>query len=27
MHALRIAIFDKVLAQRAAFFDRIPSGG
>ncbi|MBA3457535.1 MAG: ABC transporter ATP-binding protein [Deltaproteobacteria bacterium] len=26
MHALRIAIFDKVLAQRAAFFDRIPVG-
>lgn len=26
MHGLRIAIFDHVLAQRAAFFDRIPSG-
>lgn len=26
MHALRIAIFDHVLAQRAAFFDRIPVG-
>ncbi|CAN5795247.1 ABC transporter ATP-binding protein [soil metagenome] len=26
MHALRIAIFDKVLGQRAAFFDRIPVG-
>ena len=26
MHALRIAIFDKVLSQRAAFFDRIPVG-
>src|SRR3990167_136616 len=26
MHALRIAIFDKVLGQRAAFFDRIPGG-
>ncbi|HVK89633.1 MAG TPA: ABC transporter ATP-binding protein [Kofleriaceae bacterium] len=26
MHALRITIFDKVLAQRAAFFDRIPVG-
>lgn len=26
MHALRIAIFDKVLAQRAAFFDRMPVG-
>jgi ATP-binding cassette subfamily B protein len=26
MHDLRIAIFDHVLAQRAAFFDRIPVG-
>lgn len=26
MHGLRIAIFDHVLAQRAAFFDRIPVG-
>ncbi len=26
MHALRIAIFDKVLSQRAAFFDKIPVG-
>ncbi|HEU0029407.1 MAG TPA: ABC transporter ATP-binding protein [Kofleriaceae bacterium] len=26
MHALRIAIFDHVLAQRAAFFDKIPVG-
>ncbi len=26
MHALRIAIFDKVLGQRAAFFDRMPVG-
>lgn len=26
MHALRITIFDKVLSQRAAFFDRIPVG-
>jgi ATP-binding cassette, subfamily B, multidrug efflux pump len=26
MHALRLAIFDHVLAQRAAFFDRIPVG-
>ncbi|MGE0395715.1 MAG: ABC transporter ATP-binding protein [Kofleriaceae bacterium] len=26
MHALRIATFDKVLSQRAAFFDRIPVG-
>jgi len=26
MHALRSAIFDHVLAQRAAFFDRIPVG-
>lgn len=26
MHALRIAAFDHVLAQRAAFFDRIPVG-
>ncbi len=26
MHALRIAIFDHVLAQRAAFFDRVPVG-
>ena len=26
MHALRIAIFDHVLAQRAAFFDQIPVG-
>jgi ATP-binding cassette subfamily B protein len=26
MHALRIGIFDHVLAQRAAFFDRIPVG-
>lgn len=26
MHALRSAIFDKVLSQRAAFFDRIPVG-
>jgi ATP-binding cassette subfamily B protein len=26
MHALRIKIFDHVLAQRAAFFDRIPVG-
>ncbi len=26
MHALRIALFEKVLAQRAAFFDRIPVG-
>ncbi|MBX3158307.1 MAG: ABC transporter ATP-binding protein [Deltaproteobacteria bacterium] len=26
MHALRIAIFDHVLAQRAAFFDNIPVG-
>jgi ATP-binding cassette subfamily B protein len=26
MHELRIAIFDHVLAQRAAFFDRIPVG-
>ncbi len=26
MHALRIAIFDHVVAQRAAFFDRIPVG-
>ena len=26
MHALRIAIFDHVLAQRAAFFDHIPVG-
>ncbi len=26
MHALRISIFDHVLAQRAAFFDRIPVG-
>ena len=26
MHALRIAIFDHVLAQRAAFFDRMPVG-
>ncbi len=26
MHALRIALFDHVLAQRAAFFDRIPVG-
>jgi ATP-binding cassette subfamily B protein len=26
MHSLRIAIFDHVLAQRAAFFDRIPVG-
>jgi len=26
MHALRIASFDHVLAQRAAFFDRIPVG-
>ncbi|MDB4964168.1 MAG: transporter related protein [Myxococcales bacterium] len=26
MHSLRIAIFDKVLSQRAAFFDRIPVG-
>ena len=26
MHDLRIAIFDHVLAQRAAFFDKIPVG-
>ncbi|HEY1559006.1 MAG TPA: ABC transporter ATP-binding protein [Kofleriaceae bacterium] len=26
MHGLRVAIFDHVLAQRAAFFDRIPVG-
>ncbi len=26
MHGLRISIFDHVLAQRAAFFDRIPVG-
>jgi ATP-binding cassette, subfamily B, multidrug efflux pump len=26
MHDLRVAIFDHVLAQRAAFFDRIPVG-
>lgn len=26
MHALRIAIFDHVMEQRAAFFDRIPVG-
>src|SRR3970282_2031719 len=26
MHDLRISIFDHVLAQRAAFFDRIPVG-
>jgi ATP-binding cassette subfamily B protein len=26
MHALRIAIFDHVLGQRAAFFDKIPVG-
>jgi ATP-binding cassette, subfamily B, multidrug efflux pump len=26
MHGLRIAIFDHVLSQRAAFFDRIPVG-
>jgi ATP-binding cassette subfamily B protein len=26
MHAMRTAIFDHVLAQRAAFFDRIPVG-
>jgi ATP-binding cassette subfamily B multidrug efflux pump len=26
MHSLRLAIFDHVLAQRAAFFDRIPVG-
>ena len=26
MHGMRIAIFDHVLAQRAAFFDRIPVG-
>ncbi len=26
MHALRLAIFDHVLAQRAAFFDQIPVG-
>jgi ATP-binding cassette subfamily B protein len=26
MHALRIAAFDKVLSQRAAFFDRMPVG-
>jgi ATP-binding cassette subfamily B protein len=26
MHDLRVAIFDHVLAQRAAFFDRIPIG-
>jgi ATP-binding cassette subfamily B protein len=26
MHALRISIFDHVLGQRAAFFDRIPVG-